>query len=534
MLYIIFKTTSDMLKNIIAPILFLSSLVLSSQSSVIWQKTYGGNDLEYIRGGTLPTKSGGYIIAGHSSSGKSGNKTISNTGVWLIGIDDKGSILWQRGYCVAGSLASFKSLSDGNYILCISTDSDTCENKSRKSMLTDIWLVKINDVGDILWEKTISGLEYEQSPVLITTQDNGFLIGVESYSSVGLDKTEFLYGVSDYWVIKLDSLGNIEWDKTIGGSKQDGVNALVELADGYIVGGYSGSGVAGTKTVSNFGRSDYWIVKLTKDGRLRWQKVFGGDATDYLTSLLALKDKGLMICGHSTSADTSGNKTTPNLGKEDWWIIRLDSLGNQVWQKSYGGSNSEGSNPINIIPSGESEFYLFGSSLSGVSGNKTTPSQGNSDFWILKLNSEGDILKQYSFGGDAKDVLTNLYPETDSTFILSGESWSTISGDKSEAGYGSQDIWVLKVKLGQTITATNNNEISSIKIYPNPTRDIINFNSDIEINQAAIINLYGQAFHHNLIGNNSIDVSKLFPGAYFIKLIDKKGNCVHKEMISKF
>lgn len=513
-------------------ILFLiqSTNLLPSQASIIWQKTYGGNGSEFLRGGVLPT-SFGYIIAGDSESDFAGNKRIENHGIWLIGIDSTGKILWQRGYCdPLSSLWAFTKTPDENYIISANSYSDSCMDKSQKSYKADIWIIKIDESGEILWEKTLSGDDNDVAPRLISTLDGGYLIGVSSDSQKGLSKLDSSKGRSDLWIVKLDSLGNIDWQKSIGGTHEDGLTSIIEVSDGYILGASSSSVISGDKTNTNYGAADYWVIKLDKIGNIKWQRNFGGSSQDNLYSLIETDDHYIVLAGFSRS-DISGNKNTIQVGKGDWWVVKLDSLGNEIWQKNYGGTEPE--SEFVYLKSGKNgEFYLYGSSASGPTGNKTTLSQGSMDYWLLNLNGTGDILWQHSFGGNSIDYLRSLLIESDSSFILSGQSQSVVSGDKNESGYGEYDYWVLKIKM-DPITATYHNKESEVIVFPNPTNDFLYIYSDIEFDHAIILNLIGNNYYQLLNGKHFIDLSEFSKGIYIIELFDKNGNFSNLKLIKK-
>ncbi|MBK9107444.1 MAG: hypothetical protein IPM92_03435 [Saprospiraceae bacterium] len=241
------------MKYILSLILLWFSYLLPSQASIIWQKTYGGNGSEFLRGGVLPT-SYGYVIAGDSDSDLTGNKSIQNYGIWLIGIDTVGEIIWQKGYCAPSSLWSFKPTGDNNYIICASTGSDTCSEKSKKSEKSDVWIIKINEQGDIIWENTIRANDNESSAQLIQANDRGYFLGITTNSSLGLDKIDSSRGLADLWILKLHSLGKIQWQRTIGGAAQDGLTSISESHDGFLVSGYSHSAVSGDKTANKLWR----------------------------------------------------------------------------------------------------------------------------------------------------------------------------------------------------------------------------------------------------------------------------------------
>lgn len=503
-----------------------------SQCEIAWQKSFGGNENDVIRGGVMRT-SFGYLIAGDSKSELSGNKTIENKGIWLIGIDSNANMLWQRGFCndLFSSLWSFVATNDNNFILSVISRSDSCESKYRKSIKEDIWIVKINENGNILWEKTVSGIGVEEAPRLISTNDNGFLIGATSYSQIGLDKIDSCRGASDYWIIKLDSFGNIQWQKTFGGNDEETFTSLYETFDGYVIGGYSKSSISGDKEMINFGGTDYWILKLDKLGNIIWQNSFGGNLFDNLYSIIETDEKSIIIVG-SSSSGVSGNKNVQSFSVVNWWVIKLDKNGNEIWQKTYGGNGSE-SPFVYLTPGKKNAFYLYGGSSSDISGNKTTYCRGKEDYWFLKLNYDGEILWQYAFGGNDADFLRSILIENDSCFILSGQTASGLSGDKIESSFGSYDEWVLKIKIVKNVLPTNQSDKLYILIYPNPTSSILYFDSNFNFILHRITNSISGSTIFKKFSSKYLDISELTPGTYTIEFLDKSGKIVYRKLINK-
>src|SRR5690606_13464170 len=146
-------------------------------------------------------------------------------------------------------------------------------------------------------------------------------------------------GGQDFWVLKLDSNGNILWQKTYGGSADDFLVTTHQTSDGgFIIGGYSYSDISGDKTENSRGESDYWILKLDPAGNIEWQKTFGGDEYDNFGSLVITNDGGYLLAGSSHSP-ISGDRTVTRLGFADAWILKLDASGTIVWQNSYNIEN---------------------------------------------------------------------------------------------------------------------------------------------------------------------------------------------------
>ena len=170
----------------------------------------------------------------------------------------------------------------------------------------------------IQWQKTIGGSDVDKLNSLQQTADGGYILGGYSASNTSGDKTENSRGNNDYWVIKLNNSGAIQWQKTIGGSVGDYLYSIQQTTDGgYVLGGYSQSDISGDKTENHKGFYDYWIVKLNSTGTIQWQKTIGGDDIDNLQSIQQTSDGGYMLGGYSSSS-ISGDKTENSKGTYDY------------------------------------------------------------------------------------------------------------------------------------------------------------------------------------------------------------------------
>ncbi len=309
-------------------------------------------------------------------------------------------------------------------------------------------------------QKELGGSSDDQLYSIRQTSDGGFIAGGISSSIASGDKADTCWGAYNYWVVKMDNAGNIQWQKDIGGDNDDELRMIQQTTDGgYIIGGYSNSDSSGTKTSNPVSGAfsydyDYWIVKLDNTGNIQWQKDIGGTGNDYLNAIEQTTDAGYILAGYSNS-DSSGDKTMASNGGDDYWIIKLDSTGNIMWQKDFGGDNSDGLSlfnysSISIDQTTDGGYILGGSSNSDSSGNKTTnPAGGVSsydfDYWILKLDNTGNIQWQKDIGGTQTDFLYSVKQTTDGGYIVGGSSNSGISGDKTLPCWGTYNYWVLKL-----------------------------------------------------------------------------------------
>lgn len=365
---------------------FLLPLLTYSQD-IIWEKSYGGQHADYLFD-AQPTADYGFILAGSSLSNKTGNKSDDNHGD------------------------------------------------------LDYWVWKMNEKGELDWQKSFGGSGFDLLQSVKNTKDGGFILAGTSSSGSGFQKGEDSKGLSDFWVIKLDASGAEQWQRTIGGNGSDELLCAFQTRDGgYILGGSSSSSpqtVSGilsdaksitttkadlySKSEKSRGNMDYWVVKLDKQGVIEWQKTYGGEYADLLRSMEQTADNGFILAGYSTSS-RSGDKTESNKGVGDVWVIKINDVGIIEWQNSYG---ADGDDQPYVIHQTIDGGYIIGAnsnstnpltSLGGIVGNGT-------DYWIFKLDEEGAVVwsKTYDFG--KVDILTSLVENKDHTYLIGGYAQS--------------------------------------------------------------------------------------------------------------
>ncbi|MBK7442827.1 MAG: T9SS type A sorting domain-containing protein [Bacteroidetes bacterium] len=417
-----------------------------------WQNTIGGNssDLSYC---IQQTSDGGYIIGGDSYSGISGDKSNPSNGsndLWIVKLDNAGVVEWEN--TIGGGkydlIYAFEQTADGGYILGATSTSGISGDKTEASQgSSDYWVIKLNNNGEIEWQNTIGGNSSDDLRAVYQTPDGGYILGGYSYSGISGDKTEASAGEYDLWIIKLDQFGSITWQNSIGGSGSDLLYSIQMTSDGgFIIGGNSSSNISADKTENSIGLTDYWVVKLNSDGLIEWQNTIGGNNNDILYSIQQTTDGGYILGGYSLSG-ISGDKTENLIGGSyygDYWVIKLGSSGNILWQNTIGGSSED---ILYTIEQTSDEGYILGGfSLSGISGDKTEDTLGdNADFWIIKLLSNGEIKWQNTIGGSNDDGWCAIHETTDGGYIIGGWSISEISADKSEGSMGNFDYWVVKL-----------------------------------------------------------------------------------------
>ncbi len=428
------------------------------------QQVFGGSldELANASPGALETSDGNYLNVSRSSSGISGNKTSSSRGgidYWIIKHDKDGNILWQKRY--GGDAddvpTSMDNTTDGGYIIGGYSLSSISGDKTGASKGgEDYWIIKLNSSGNIQWQRTFGGTSNDNLTGIIQTSDGGYLVSGHSYSGISGDKTSTSFGQSDYWVLKLNASGNIVWQRIYGGSDPDIIPILIGLANGdYFMFGYSYSSISGNKTENNIGSSDYWAVRINSTGSIVWQKNIGGSGIDLISrgnTPYETSSGNILIQGYSSS-NSGGDKSENSRGASDMWVIKLDgTTGALLKEKTIGGTGYDAPGSIKELPSGN--FMLLGTSASNISGEKSESSKGSSDVWILEVDTDLNVLWDKTIGGTGGDGGRDfIYDVQDNSYQIFGYSSSGISGDKTVNSYGGNDAWTFRLKEFQVLEA---------------------------------------------------------------------------------
>ncbi len=356
------------------------------------------------------------------------------------------TIVWQKSYGGSGVDESFdvQTTNDGGYVLAggaISNDGDVSGNHGNE----DCWVLKTDPKGAIQWQKSLGGTNIDYIKSIAQTKDSGYIIAASSRSNNGDITSNF--GASDYWVVKLNKLGVIQWQKTFGGGLSDNISAIIEVASGgYIV---AGSGAGGGMIIGNHGNLDYWILKLDDSGGVQWQQSYGGSKHDHLQRIKATKDGGYIMVGATLSAN---GDVSQNHGSYDYWLLKIDGEGKIQWQKSYGGTGVDWAYDVRQVPSGG--FIIAGATGSNngdVTANHSLDSN-YSDYWIVRVNDTGAIVWQKTLGGSANDEAQSIELSTDGGFMIAGTSTS-LNGDVTDhhGAEGDGDYWIVKLNSVGTI-----------------------------------------------------------------------------------
>ena len=314
-----------------------------SFGNLIWVNGYGGNN-DDEGNSVVQTSDGGFAACGYTKSYGSGGNDV-----YLIKVDANGNQLWNRMFGGASDEEAYSMVltGDGGFLIAGATSSFGAGSR-------DIWLIKTDSAGNQQWTKTIGGLSSDGARSINKTSDGGYIITGWTFS----------YGpgaVGNVWLVKTDSLGNMQWNKFFGGTDVDRGLSVQQTNDGgYILTGYTAS--------SGAGLDDILLIKTDASGNAQWQKTFGGTGRDYGNSVIQSTDGGYVITGYTLSYGAGG---------DDLWIVKTDEQGNMLWNKTLGGAQSDVGNFI--IESSDGSFVITGHTLSFGAGLH--------DVWLIKLAS---------------------------------------------------------------------------------------------------------------------------------------------------
>ncbi len=363
----------------------------AAEEILTWDKTFGGIEAD-MANSIIQTEDGGYAVAGFTWSKGAGRQDF-----WVIKLYEDGSKEWDRtfGGSEADVIYSIIQTKDEGYAVAGKTKSIASGEKA--------WVIKLNRRGNKVWDNTFAKRTDDEIFSIIQTADGGYAVcgytGAKEWGEV------------DCWVIKLDETVNTVWDKIFGGIGWDETNSILQTEDGgYVVFGFVQS--------KNKGREDAWIAKLDENGEMVWDKTFGGSQNDEVFSGIKTADGGYAVCGYTESKGAGGY---------DAWIAKLDENGEIVWDKAFGGIEAEVAN--SIIQTGDGGYVLAGYTWSEGAGRE--------DAWIIKLDENGEIVWDKTFGGSDEDVARCIIQAEDGGYVLAGYTESK--------GAGRYDAWVIKL-----------------------------------------------------------------------------------------
>ncbi len=418
---------------------FLSGRAWAQPSiDTIWEKCLGGSQPDE-GAGIVHTTDGGFAVVGSTQSND--DQVVGHHGGedgWVVKLNSVGVLQWQK--CLGGTstdvLNAIIQTSDGGYAAAgwtYSSDGDVSGNHGGG----DAWVVKLNDTGGIQWQKCLGGSGGDEAYSIIQTSDGGFAVAGNTTSDD--DEVSGNHGNDDVWVVKLNDTGAILWQKCLGGSNNDEARSILQNADGgFTIAGYTSSSDGDVS--GNHGGGDAWVVEINDTGAVEWQDCLGGTSDDEAFSIISTSDGGFAVAGYTNSND---GDVSGYFGNQDIWVVKLDLSGGIEWQKCLGGSQEDWA--YSIIQTTDGGYAVAGLTYSDndeVSGNFGTKDGLE---WVVKLNDTGAVQWQKCLGGTEGDVAQSIIQIPGGDFVVAG---TTASNDSDVIGdHGPTDIWVVELGI---------------------------------------------------------------------------------------
>lgn len=499
----------------IPPLIFLLLLCCGNPlygqgPGFMWLHHYGGS----LEDGALsiqPCSDGGNIVAGYAYSADqdlSNNKGAKDC--WLLKLNAAGTIEWQKN--MGGSTNDFchyaQQLTDKGFILaCNSASND--QDVSGNHGDYDFWLVRTDSSANILWQKSFGGSGFERCLSASPTPDGGFIAcGLSESNDGNVSGHHGSLTVDDAWVIKTDSAGNLQWQKSMGGSGYDYFFKILPNSYGsFIACGMSNS--TDGDVSGNHGNSDYWLVNIDNSGNILWQQSYGGSLADLGNYVDTTLDGGYILGGQSASND---GDLSSNHGGTDCWLVKTDSAGTIQWQQNFGGSNDDV--VYALRQTNDSSYAVLGNTLSNdglVSGN-----HGVYDSWMLRIDKTGNPIWERCLGGSSVDFGYAMCINADGGYSAAGMSESN-DGDLS-GNNGNFDAWV--VRTLSTIGIEEEHRENTISIYPNPATTMIHIEVHKSPLRFLLMNSLGQIVLEKQLNsaNEDLSIDNFTEGLYFYSL----------------
>ncbi len=495
-----------MKKIIILSLFSVASFFSFGQAAppIQWQQCYGVADDELIYAIDTLQNGAGYFFCGR------GNCTNNTTAdFWVVKTDSLGQVVWQQCYDNQGNVETATSIAttdDGGCIVigvtAVSISSDR-----------DLWVIKIDAQGTLVWQKTLGGSQDDAGgvPKVVRTADGNYVAGSWTQSNDG--DVSGNHGGWDLWLQKFTGAGNILWKKTIGSSADDKIMIVNTTQDGSVlVGGSVFAADGDVQTAYSIGNG--WVAKVSAAGSIVWQYTIGDSVnSNNVQSACETKDGGYVFSLDNYDAAPYGGHI----------LMKIDAADNVVWQKTRLNFSWEPVSVLLLHQASDSGFILGGWRYRGLSENDSLI-----NYYMARVDAAGETLWEKAYGGSNHDGLMQAKQTVDGGYVLAGY---TLSNDGNVSGnHGGRDGWVVKLKpdaltnVADMLAAPGN-----IIFYPNPATDVIHFSEKVTV---SIINQQGQTVLREY-DVQQIPINRLAAGTYFILLSDSKGQIRKVERMTK-
>jgi hypothetical protein len=521
----------------------------SGQSFILYgDRAYGGYDDE-DHNQIIALDSIHLLLAGESTTMVGGDKTelmcdsvlFQNKDLWVVKIDTAFYKIWDKsiGGLETESGVGLPVIAGGNNIIfaCASLSDSSCEKYENSKGMEDYWIYSIDQNGSKVWDKTLGGSLEDVYPTAIRLASGNYIVCGVSRSPVSGDKSDSNYGLRDYWVIKIDSLGNKLWDHVFGGPgsvttsagsfSRSGFSVIASDDDGFLIGGTIDSPSGGSVSDSSRGKRDIWVIKIDSSGNKVWDFRFGGSENDECNSFITAPGGGYILCGQ-TNSPMDGDLSDPPKGLVDCLVIKLDSSGQIEWNKRYGNTSGTIGTCISSAPGGG--YWVSGAVSGGIAFDVTESGYGinQTDLWIFKIDSAGSKLWDKRFGGPGTNWGSTFVVMPDSSIFLSGFADYGTSPVKTDSGEGLFDYWIIHFKYNESVTSLEQDltKFNSVSVYPNPVTEHFTVSYYLAERKVPLFIMYNSMGMEVLAREldpkrnvERISVEALAPGTYYWKAV---------------
>lgn len=415
--------------------------------AIQWQKSMGGSQEEYdgnretgIK--TIKTADKGYLLLGATYS-SDGDVSVNYGAhdLWISKFNDKGTLQWEKSF---GGTAfdwadDVRQTSDGGYIICGTTTSGNGVFAQRPGGFSDFWVLKLSPDGELEWQKFYGGSGDDYGMSLVESDGGGYVVCGRSGSND--QQVSGNHGGLDLWLLRIDPTGNLLWQKCFGGGYNEFGGLLEKTSDGnYIIGGFQAQTGSNNILTADF---EAYVLKVDTNGNEIWHKTYGGSYYEDIKRIIPTTDGGYIFAGTTKSNDKDVAGNHPNAIEQngyhfDEWIVKLDAVGNITWQIPLGGSSWDYAFDIAEL----SDSYIVCGRVNSNDGN-VSGNHGIIDGWLTKLSKSGVLIDQKCYGGSSVDILTSIQVLNDNEYIVAGQNNYT-NGDV-EPNHGGTDLWLMKL-----------------------------------------------------------------------------------------
>lgn len=361
-----------------------------------------------------------------------------------------GEVDWMKNFGGSGedTARAIVATADGGYAVLGFSNSTDGDLDGKTIAVNDYWLLKLDAQGTMQWSKTYGGSKDDRGQSLVQTKDGGYALTGYAMSSDGDGSIN--NGFHDNWLLKLDTSGNIEWEKSFGFSGHDHSYDLLETEDGglFFVGflditsARADGNTEKRNSLTSHGVGEFWGTKIDNQANVQFRGYYGGTNNDRAHSVVRADDGGYVMAGFTESSDFDIENSR---GSYDFWAVKIDDKGNLVWEGSFGGTGIERAQDIS--KTADRGYVITGNTFSNDSD--VSKNNGESDVWLIKIDANGKKVWDKSYGGSQFDDGQSVTLTKDGGFIIAGNTKS--SDIDSNANAGENDIWLLKTDANGTM-----------------------------------------------------------------------------------